>query len=77
MIANLIGGFCAILIGVSLLGPLAFQIQAVAGYGTEFANSSASWGASVLTMIPGFFSIGILSIGIAVCYSSMRDAGIV
>lgn len=76
MIANLIGGFVSILIGVSLIGPIAQQVNLVAAAGGDLANSS-SWGASVLLMVPGFFALGILGIGIAVTYSSLRQAGIV
>jgi hypothetical protein len=96
MIANLIGGFIAIIIGTSLIGTVATQVTGV----TQSTNSSggatctaitqagcsgqaqalyiaSSWGASVLNLVPGFFSLGILGIGIAVTYSSLRQAGIV
>lgn len=76
MIANLIGGFVSILIGVSLIGPIATQVNTVAATGGAVYNSS-TWGASVLLMVPGFFALGILGIGIAVTYSSLRQAGIV
>lgn len=39
--------------------------------------TSSSWGATVLKMVPGFFALGILGIGIAVTYSSLRQAGVV
>ena len=93
MIANLIGGFISILIGVSLIGPISVQCNIVGGsknatYGaclsTEQTGSdycqlylTSSWGATVLKMVPGFFALGILGIGIAVTYSSLRQAGIV
>lgn len=76
MIANLIGGFVSILIGVSLIGPIATVVNTAAATGGALANSS-SWGATVLQMVPGFFALGILGIGIAVTYSSLRQAGIV
>jgi len=38
---------------------------------------SAGWGATVLKLVPGFFALGILGIGIAVTYGSLRDAGVV
>jgi len=76
MIANLIGGFVSILIGVSLIGPIATQVNTVAVTNGDLYNSS-SWGASVILMVPGFFALGILGIGIAVTYSSLRQAGIV
>jgi len=76
MIANLIGGFVSILIGVSLIGPIATEVNTVAVTNGALYNSS-SWGATVLKMVPGFFSLGILGIGIAITYSSLRQAGIV
>ena len=95
MIANLIGGFIAILIGVVLIGPLATEVSTTTvttntsggtcQTGTAYTSADAgcqlytasSWGATVLDMVPGFFSLGILGIGIAVTYSSLRQAGIV
>jgi hypothetical protein len=87
MIANLIGGFVSILIGVSLIGPIAQQVNTTGaglnstggcstGYCSALYNST-TWGATVLKMVPGFFALGILGIGIAVTYSSLRQAGIV
>jgi len=76
MIANLIGGFVSILIGVSLVGPISEQVNTVAVTNGDLYNST-SWGATVLRMVPGFFALGILGIGIAVTYSSLRQAGIV
>ena len=76
MIANLIGGFVSIIIGVSLIGPVSTEINTVAATNGALANSS-SWGATVLKMVPGFFALGILGIGIAITYSSLRQAGIV
>jgi len=76
MLANLIGGFISILIGVSLIGPIAVQVNDVTVQYSSLYNSS-TWGATVLALVPGFFALGILGIGIAVCYSSLRQAGIV
>ena len=95
MIANLIGGFVAILIGSSLVGPLATEVNdnsatlnADGGPCVTGATHNASqdqcqlytastWGATVLKLVPGFFALGILGIGIAVTYSSLRQAGVV
>jgi hypothetical protein len=93
MINRLIGGFVAILVGVSLIGPIAQQVSDAAT--TTNASGStctwsvdksvtncqlymaSSWGSTILKMVPGFFALGILGIGIAVTYGSLRDAGIV
>jgi hypothetical protein len=76
MINRLIGGFVAILVGISLIGPIASETNTAAATGGALANVS-SWGATVLKMVPGFFALGILGIGIAVTYGSLRDAGVV
>ena len=93
MIANLIGGFVTILIGVSLIGPLSTQITTAAsstnstgatcttynqaGCANAQLYISSSWGATVLNLVPGFFALGLLGVGIAVTYSSLRQAGVV
>ena len=93
MIANLIGGFVSILVGVSLIGPVSTQIDLssrsinASGATCTMAVDSAyapcslylssSWGATVLRLVPGFFALGVLGIGLAVTYSSLRDAGVV
>ncbi len=76
MISRLIGGFVAILIGVSLVGPVSTEVNTAAVTDGSLYNS-AQWGATVLKLVPGFFALGILGIGIAVTYSSLRQAGIV
>ena len=76
MIANLIGGFVAILAGTSLIGPVATEVNTAAATDGALYNAS-SWGATVLQMVPGFFALGVLGIGIAVTYASLRTAGVV
>jgi len=76
MIANLIGGFISILVGVSLIGPVSSEVNTAAGTYSALENAS-SWGATVLKLVPGFFALGILGIGVAVTYTSLRQAGIV
>lgn len=76
MISRLIGGFVAILIGVSLIGPVSSEVNTAAVTDGNLYNA-ASWGATVLKLVPGFFALGILGIGIAVTYGSLRDAGVV
>ena len=76
MINRLIGGFVAILIGTSLIGPIADQVNTAAATSGSLYNAS-SWGATVLKMVPGFFALAILGVGIAVTYGALRDAGVV
>ena len=76
MIANLIGGFISILVGASLIGPVSDEV-AQAAVATGNLTLMSSWGASVLKLVPGFFALAILGIGVAVTYTSLRQAGIV
>ena len=76
MISRLIGGFVSILIGVSLIGPVATEVNTAAVTNGALYNA-ATWGSTVLNLVPGFFALGILGIGIAVTYGSLRDAGVV
>lgn len=76
MISRLIGGFVAILIGTSLIDPVSDEVADAAQTSGHLENSAA-WGATVLKLVPGFFALGILGVGLAVTYGSLRDAGVV
>jgi len=82
MIANLIGGFISILVGTSLIVPVSVEVN-TAACGSNMSNcnsalyNTTSWGSTVLKLVPGFFALSILGIGIAVTYTSLRQAGIV
>lgn len=75
MISRLIGGFVAILIGSSLIDPLSNEVQK-ATISTENLSANTPWGATVLNLVPGFYALGILGIGVAITYGALRDAGI-
>ena len=76
MISRLVGGFVSILIGVSLIGPISDEVYGATVLDLNLSET-ASWGNTVLQLVPGFFALGILGIGIAVTYGSLRDAGVV
>lgn len=68
--------FIAVLIGVSLVGPIADQVNTAAASGTSLSNAT-SWASTVLKMVPGFFVLIILGVVVAGLYSVFRQAGIV
>jgi len=76
MINRLIGGFVAILVGVSLIGPISDQVYEATS-ATANLTLLSSWGSTVLKMVPGFYALGLLGVGIAITYGSLRDAGVV
>ena len=80
MLGNLIGGFIVIIVGVSLLPVIADEIV-----GSQ-TNSSGSLGgvgvnvtgatATILNLVPLFFSLGIMSAGVAITVGGLKNAGI-
>jgi hypothetical protein len=68
MIANLIGGFVTIIVGVSLIGPIATLVNSTAS-----AGSPAVYNQSNLSqiLVPAVASSDLYA------YSSLREAGIV
>jgi len=88
MINRLIGGFVSILIGVSLVNPVAGQVAQCAARNTsgtaltsyhtcyEALVNVSAWGTTVIALVPGFFALGVLGIGLAVAYGALQDAGV-
>jgi len=81
MLANLIGGFIVILIGVNLIGPLANNIDDVID--KTYANGTTMEGlnvtgasASILDLVTIFFALGIMSAGVAITVTGLKNAGI-
>lgn len=69
-IGVLIGGFVAILVGVSLM-PV---ISKTVGFAAANPNVNNTLGAALLLkLIPGFFALGIAAIGIMVAWSSIKN----
>jgi hypothetical protein len=89
MINRLIGGFVSILIGVSLVDPLAQQVGLCSHANTtgttaaayngcyEALKNASTWSTTIVGLVPGFFALGVLGIGLAVCYGALQDAGVV
>lgn len=75
IIQDFIGGFISILVGVTLIGPISNEVLKATVAGGNLATAS-SWGATVLNMVPGFFALGVLGVGVAILYNIFRRAGI-
>lgn len=71
MIARLIGGFVAILIGVSVIP----MITKAVNLASENVTNASAWGATTLRLVPGFFTLAVLGIGVAIAWSAFRSAG--
>ena len=75
MINRLIGGFVAILIGVSLIGPIATEVN-TATASTANLTSVSSWGSTVLKLVPGFFALAIFIGAAFVMFKILQAEGV-
>ena len=71
VLANLIGGFVVILVGVTLMPTIADQVTAAQGGNVTGAASS------ILDLVTIFFALGIMAAGVALAVSGLRQAGLV
>jgi len=74
MMETFITIFIGVLIAVSLIGPLATEVNTAAASGSALTNSS-SWGSNVLKLVPGFYALMALLLVVAGLYVIMRRAG--
>jgi len=71
MLGNLIGGFIVIVIGVTLMPIVADEV--VRAQGGNVTGSAST----ILGLTPLFFALGIMSAGISLTVSGLRNAGLV
>ena len=69
MLGNLIGGFIIIIVGVSLLPTVADQVVA-----SQTGNVTGA-ASTIMGLVPLFFSLGIMSAGVAITAQGLRAAG--
>lgn len=70
-LANLIGGFVVILIGVNLLPTVADQVAAAQGGNVTGASST------IVGLTTIFYALGIMAAGVALAVGGLRSAGLV
>lgn len=71
VLANLIGGFIVILVGVTLLPTVADEVTAAQGGNVTGAAST------VLDLTIIFFALGIMAAGVSLAVGGLRNAGLV
>jgi flagellar biosynthesis component FlhA len=74
MIANLIGGFIAIAIGITLYKPVTEFVKQVQANMSK--NDSSAFAVTIMGLTPGFFALAILCMGIAIVWGALKDAGV-
>ena len=72
MLANLIGGFIVILVGVTLIPTVADQVQLAQDSGNITGAADTIVGLTTL-----FYALGIMSAGISLAVGGLRQAGLV
>jgi len=75
MLGNLLGGFIVIIIGVNLIGPVADAVVDARTVASGAANVTGAAG-TILGLVPLFFSLGIMSAGVALTVGGLRNAGV-
>jgi len=70
-LGNLIGGFITILVGVNLIPTVANQVVAAQAGNVTGAAST------ILGLTTIFYALGIMSAGVSLTVSGLRNAGIV
>jgi len=71
MLGNLLGGFIVILIGTTLIGPVANSVVAAQAGNVTGASST------VLGLTTLFFALGVMAAGVGVAVGGLRNAGLV
>ncbi len=71
VLANLIGGFIVILVGVTLIPEVADQVVLAQGGNVTGAAST------VLGLTTLFFALGIMAAGVSLAVGGLRQAGLV
>ena len=80
MLGNLIGGFIVILIGVNLLPPIADAVWGAQYYtnstGSVLNTNVTGATATIVNLVTLFFSLGVMTAGVAVTVGGLRNAGV-
>jgi len=71
MLANIIGGFIVILVGVTLMPTVADSVVSAQGGNVTGAAST------LLDLTIIFFALGIMSAGVSLAVGGLRNAGLV
>jgi hypothetical protein len=73
MLGNLIGGFIVIVVGTSLMPVVANQ---VAGLGNNNVGNVSGAALTISNLITLFYALGLMSSGVALAVSGLKQAGI-
>jgi len=81
VLANLIGGFIVILVGVTLMptiGDSVFEAKFQPnGSGVDFATNVTGASATLIDLTVIFFAIGVMAAGVALATAGLKEAGMV
>jgi len=77
MLGNLLSGFIIIVVGVNLMPSIADQVYAARYANTSGVPSNVTGAASTIVgLVPLFFSLGVMSAGVALAMNGLKNAGI-
>ena len=78
MLGKLLGGFITILVGVNLLAPISDSVYAASRNSTGGLSGVNVTGSTltIAQLVPLFFALGIMSSGVAITVSGLKNAGV-
>ena len=74
MLADLLGGFIVIIVGVNLIAPVANGVVAA---GNNAVGNVTGAAYTILSLTTLFFALGIMSAGVSMTIGGLRNAGMV
>jgi len=78
MLGNILGGFIVILVGVNLIPTIADGVSAAIYENGTVANQNVTGAsATILSLCTLFFALGVMSAGVSLALSGLRNAGLV
>ena len=79
ILGNIIGGFIVIMIGTTLLKPIANQVN-IAYNQTQIMNvttSTTTFTSEILSTVPFFFMLGFIVVALSLIYLGLKNSGLV
>lgn len=76
-LANIIGGFIVILVGVTLMPTVADQVEAAQWHNATNPTNLTGAGATIVDLTTLFFALGVMAAGVSLAVNGLREAGMI
>tara|TARA_R100000501_G_C2539013_1_gene58624 strand:- start:217 stop:450 length:234 start_codon:yes stop_codon:yes gene_type:complete len=76
MLGNLVGGFITILVGVTLVPPVANEVQSARFNSSGDATNVTGASSTILGLTTLFFVLGVTAVGIGLSANALKKSGL-